>query len=66
MDDRQFRITMEHIIEALKEKGYDPHAQLMGYITENEPAYITSYKDARKQILPLDIELVKQYVDKMK
>ncbi|WP_345742654.1 IreB family regulatory phosphoprotein [Bacteroides nordii] len=30
----------------LKEKGYDPYAQLTGYITENEPTYITSHKGA--------------------
>ena len=57
---------MEHIIAALKERGYDPYAQLTGYVKENEPTYITSHKDARTLIQTLDFESVKQYVQEMK
>ena len=66
MEDRQFNAAMEHIIAALKERGYDPYAQLTGYVKENEPTYITSHKDARKLIHTLDFERVKQYVATMK
>ncbi len=66
MDDRQFEIAMESIVAALKERGYDPYAQLYGYITENEPTYITSHKGARALIQTLDFEKVKQYVREMK
>ena len=31
----------------LKEKGYNPINQLVGYMISGDPAYITSYKDAR-------------------
>lgn len=56
---------MEQIISALNEKGYDPYAQLTGYITENEPTYITSHKGARQLILTLDKEQVQRYVERM-
>ena len=66
MEDRKFNAAMEHIIAALKERGYDPYAQLTGYVKENEPTYITSHKDARRLIQTLDFERVKQYVATMK
>ena len=66
MDDKLFITTMELIVTALKEKGYDPYQQLTGYVTQNEPCYITKHKNARELILTLDIEHVKQYVRKMK
>lgn len=65
MDERQFADAMEHIVSALMERGYDPYAQLTGYVTENEPTYITSYKGARQLILTLDKEQVQRYVDRM-
>jgi len=65
LDERQFADAMEHIVSALMERGYDPYAQLTGYVTENEPTYITSYKGARQLILTLDKEQVQRYVDRM-
>ena len=56
---------MEHIVSALIERGYDPYAQLTGYVTENEPIYITSHKGARQLILTLDNEQVQRYVERM-
>lgn len=64
MDERQFADAMEHIVSALMERGYDPYAQLTGYVTENEPTYITSYKGARQLILTLDKEQVQRYVER--
>ena len=66
MDERQFIASMEHIIAALKERGYDPYAQLTGYVTENEPTYITSHKGARQLIVTLDMDRVKCFVKEMK
>ena len=65
MDERQFADAMEHIVSALMERGYDPYAQLTGYVTENEPTYITSHKGARQLILTLDKEQVQRYVERM-
>ena len=66
MDERQFADAMEHIVSALMERGYDPYAQLTGYVTENEPTYITSHKGARQLIVTLDMDRVKRFVKEMK
>ena len=66
MDEKLFNATMELIVTALMEKGYDPYEQLTGYVTENEPCYITKHKNARQLIVTLDMERVKQYVKGMK
>lgn len=42
--------TIREVAEALKEKGYNPIDQLAGYLLSGDPAYITSYKDARLKI----------------
>ena len=65
MDERQFIAAMDHIVAALRERGYDPYAQLTGYVTENEPTYITSYKGARQLIVTLDMDRVKRFVKDM-
>ena len=57
---------MEIIVSALKEKGYDPYAQLYGYLKENNPVYITQNKNARALIETLDKKLIKHYIDTMK
>ncbi len=56
------------VFDALKEKGYNPINQMIGYILSGDPTYITSYKDARsliKQIERDDIleELLRNYLD---
>ena len=66
MEDRQFYEAMDLIVAALKERGYNPHAQLYGYITEYAPTYITSHNGARALIQTLDFEKVTQYVREMK
>ena len=66
MDEKKFIDAMEYIVSALKEKGYDPYAQLTGYVAENEPTYITSHKGARQLIITLDMECVKRYVKEMR
>ena len=66
MNDKQFATAMETIVAALKERGYDPYAQLTGYVTENEPTYITSHKGARQLIVTLDMDRVKRFVKEMK
>ena len=66
MNDKEFLDAMEHIVSVLIERGYDPYAQLTGYVTENEPTYITSHKGARQLIVTLDMDRVKRFVKEMK
>ena len=65
------QLTAEEVLvkvyKALKEKGYDPINQIVGYLTSNEPAFITNYNNARDDIRRIECdelieELVKEYV----
>jgi len=42
------------VYAALKEKGYNPINQLVGYLLSGDPAYITSHKNARNLIRRLE------------
>ena len=66
MSNREFILTMEDIIQAMREKGYDPYQQLIGYLLENDPGYITRYKNARARIVELDSEQVRKYIEEVK
>ena len=66
MDAKEFDATMEIIISALKEKGYDPYDQLYGYLKEDNPIYITQHKNARTLRQTLGKMQIKQYIDTMK
>ncbi len=49
--------TREILIDvytALKDKGYNPINQIVGYIMSGDPTYITSYNGARTKIRKLD------------
>ena len=47
-------LTLKNVIEILKERGYNPINQIVGYLMSGDPGYITSYKDARKMINEID------------
>ena len=66
-EEKKIREIIFSVYEALKEKGYNPVNQLVGYIISGDPTYITSYNNARTQISRLerdDIleELLKSYL----
>ena len=46
--------TLNEVASILQEKGYNPINQIVGYIVNDDPAYITNYKNARDMILKLD------------
>lgn len=45
---------LKEVSISLKEKGYDPINQLVGYLMSGDPGYISSYQDARKKIASVD------------
>lgn len=45
---------LSKVYDALKERGYDPINQLVGYIISGDPTYITSYNNARYLIRRLE------------
>jgi uncharacterized protein (UPF0297 family) len=47
-------IILRKVYQALGEKGYNPINQIVGYLLSGDPAYITSYKDARTMIRKID------------
>lgn len=55
-DDRELKIhhTLSQVYSALKEKGYDPINQIVGYILSEDPTYITSHNNARSLICKID------------
>ena len=56
--DKETRERVDRILstvyEALKERGYDPKSQMVGYLLSGDPTYITSHKDARSLIRRLE------------
>ena len=46
--------VIKEIITILKERGYNPIYQLVGYLMSGDLGYITSYKNARQKIMQLD------------
>ena len=52
------KIEMKEILSSvytsLKEKGYNPINQLVGYILSEDPTYITNYNNARSLICRID------------
>ncbi len=50
----QARDIMVTVYEALKEKGYNPISQIVGYIMSGDPTYITSHNNARSMIRKLE------------
>lgn len=63
----QARDILITVYQALKEKGYNPINQIVGYLLSGDPAYITSHGNARSLIRRLERdelleELVKHYL----
>ncbi|KJR98587.1 MAG: hypothetical protein VR68_10305 [Peptococcaceae bacterium BRH_c4a] len=67
-DMNQARDIMLAVYSALKQKGYNPINQLVGYLLSGDPAYITSYNNARSLVRRLERdelleELLKSYLE---
>ena len=61
--------NLKTVITALNERGYNAVHQIAGYLISNDPAYISSHKNARNIIQQVDRdeiieELVKSYMEK--
>ena len=65
--DQEIRTVVQEVYDALKEKGYNPINQLVGYILSEDPTYITTYNNARSLIRRIDRDdllqaMVRNYV----
>ncbi len=63
----EMKYILSTVYDALREKGYDPINQIVGYILSEDPTYITNHHNARSLIRKLDRdellqELVRYYL----
>lgn len=68
--DQQMKVgeVLEFVYAALKEKGYNPVNQIVGYIMSGDPTYITSHNNARSLIMKVERdelieEALRYYID---
>jgi len=68
-DDRESELKeiLTQVYDALREKGYNPINQIVGYILSEDPTYITTYNNARSLIRKIDRDellqsMVKAYI----
>ena len=67
--DAEMHQILTQVYNALKEKGYNPISQIVGYLLSEDPTYITTHNNARSLIRKLDRDellqtLVKDFRDK--
>ena len=65
--EKERRMMLRTVYDALVEKGHKPVDQLVGYILTEDPTYITNYKNARGLIRRIDryeliAALLKEYL----
>lgn len=67
-ESKRVREIMDEVVLALKDKGYEPISQIVGYILSGDPTYITSHNSARALICKIERdelleEMVKGYIN---
>lgn len=67
-NDTEMKKTLTIVYDALREKGYNPINQLVGYILSEDPTYITTHNNARTLIRRIDRDdllraLVRSYLN---
>ena len=65
--EKEMHNALQSVYDSLKEKGYNPINQIVGYILSEDPTYITNYNNARALIRKIDRDellrsLVKNYI----
>ena len=66
--DKEMKRVLQTVYDALKENGYNPINQIVGYLLSEDPTYITNYNNARSLIRKIDRdelmqELISNYLD---
>ena len=64
----EMKAVLTTVYDALREKGYNPINQIVGYILSEDPTYITTHNNARTLIRKIDRdelmrELVRSYLN---
>lgn len=63
MEQAEFDKRISEIMSALSAAGYDPCAQLTGYLQTGDETYITRKGNARELIRTLDKEMIARYIE---
>ncbi len=58
--EQEIRNILTTVYDALKEKGYNPINQIVGYILSEDPTYITTHNNARNLIRRIDRDTLLQ------
>ena len=58
------KIILTDVYTSLKEKGYNPVNQLVGYLISGDPTYITNYNGARALVRKLERDEILEEVMK--
>ena len=66
--NKEMKRVLQTVYDALKENGYNPINQIVGYLLSEDPTYITNYNNARRLIRKIDRdelmqELISNYLD---
>ena len=61
-DDKEqaMKVILTTVYDALREKGYNPINQIVGYILSEDPTYITTHNNARNLIRKFDRDMILQ------
>jgi len=63
LEQMEFEKRITLIMNALSDAGYDPVAQITGYIQTGDDTFITRKNDARSIIRTLDKKQIEQYFE---
>ena len=58
--EQEIRNILTVVYDSLKEKGYNPINQIVGYILSEDPTYITTHNNARNLIRRIDRDTLLQ------
>lgn len=69
-NDREARDIMSEVLAALREKGYNPVNQLVGYFLSGDPTYVTNHRGARAVIRRMERDellevIVKDFISRL-
>ncbi|MCI6399715.1 MULTISPECIES: IreB family regulatory phosphoprotein [Lawsonibacter] len=63
--DTPIESIFAHIVASIQAAGYDPYAQLYGYLKTGNESFITRTGDARNIIKQFSREKVQHYTEKL-
>lgn len=62
-DEKQL---LEEVVQALRERGFEPWEQIKGYVELDDDLYITRRNDARDKIKQISVKLLDEELRKRK